>query len=173
MKREEKKELSSLIGEKIKETNNFYITDVSELTVNQTTDLRKLCYDNDVELKVVKNTLIKKAFEIAGINDSELLETIKGPSSIMFSNSINAPAKLIKEFRKTNERPLIKVAYVEENIYVGDDKLEMLANLKSKEELIADVVQLLNSPMKKLISALNGGAKIMGVLETLSKKEEE
>jgi large subunit ribosomal protein L10 len=172
MKREEKVELVEKISEKVKANGNFYLADVSELTVNETTELRKLCYKNGVELNVSKNTFIKKALEKAGITDEELFSVLKGPSSLMFAESINAPAKLIKEFRKNYEKPVLKAAFVEESIYIGDDKLEVLVNLKSKEELIADVLALLSSPMNNLISALNSGKNnITGVLKTLSEKE--
>ncbi len=172
MKREEKIALVENLSEKISEKKNFYITDISDLNAAQTVELRKLCYDNGIELKVSKNTFIQKALEKANIKDESLIKVLKGPSSLMFSDSLNAPAKLIKEFRKKNKKPLLKAAYIEETLYIGDENLEALANIKSKDELIADLVALLASPMQQLLSALNAGGKIASVLETLSKKEE-
>ncbi len=171
MKKENKVVLVDQLSEKVLEVKNFYIADVSDLSVNQTTELRKLCYDNGIELKVSKNTFIKKALEKANVTDEELLEVLRGPSSLMFSESVNAPAKLIKEFRKKNKKPVLKAAYIEESTYIGDDQLDALINIKSKEELIADVVALLRSPMQNLMSALNGGQKIMSVLKALEEKE--
>lgn len=171
MKKEDKVVLVEELSAKVQEVKNFYIADVSELNAAQTTELRKLCYDQGIELKVSKNTFIRKALEQANINDDSIFEILKGSSSLMFSESVNAPAKLIKEFRKKSDKPVLKAAYVEETTYVGDNYLETLINLKSREELIADVVALLGSPIRNLMSALNGGNKIMGVLQTLSEKE--
>ncbi|MBT3301912.1 MAG: 50S ribosomal protein L10 [Bacteroidetes bacterium] len=172
MKREEKIELVERISERVKASGNFYLADVSDLTVNQTTELRKLCQKKGIELSVSKNTFIRKALEKIGFTDEELLDSLKGPSSLMFAESINAPAKLIKEFRRTHKKPLLKAAYVEDCIYIGDDKLDALVNLKSRDELIADVLALLSSPMHNLIGALNSGKNnITGVLKTLSEKE--
>jgi large subunit ribosomal protein L10 len=172
MKKEDKKILVDEIAEKIADSN-FYVADVSELTSNETVELRKLCYDNGVVLQVSKNTFIKKALDINNIEDEGLIESLKGPSSLMYSESINAPAKLIKEFRKKHKKPILKAAYVENTVYIGDDNLETLVSLKSKEELIADLVALLGSPIRNLLGALNGGNKIMAVLETLSNKEDK
>ncbi|MBL6962569.1 MAG: 50S ribosomal protein L10 [Bacteroidetes bacterium] len=172
MKREEKIELVEQISEKVRDRGNFYLADVSDLTVNQSNELRKLCHQNGIELNVSKNTFIKKALEKVGISDEELLNVLKGPSSLMFAESINAPAKLIKEFRKKYKKPLLKAAFVEEAIYIGDNQLDALVNLKSKEELIADVMLALNSQMYNLIGALNSSKNnISGVLKTLSEKE--
>jgi len=172
MKKERKNEVVSELTEKIGKNINFYIADVSDLTVKQTVELRKLCFKNGIELRVSKNTMIVKALQNLNINNQELIGALKGPSSLMFCENVNTPAKIIKEFRKTNQKPLLKAAYIEESVYVGDNQLEALIALKSKEQLIADVVALLNSPIRNLISALNsGGQKIMGVLETMSKKE--
>jgi len=172
MKREDKILLVEQISKKVKERGNFYIADVSELSVNQTTELRKLCNKNGVELNVSKNTFIIKALEKANIIDEELFEALKGPSSLMFAESINGPAKLIKEFRKNYSKPVLKAAYVEESVYIGDDKLDSLVNLKSRDELIADVVAMLNTPILNLVSALNSGKNnITGVLKTLAERE--
>jgi len=170
MKREEKNRIVSEISELMLEKKNFYLTDVSDLTANQTVELRKLCYDKGITLRVSKNTFIVKALEQNGIDDKELIGTLKKPSSLMFSDSITAPALLIKEFRKKYPKPVLKAAYVEETVYVGDNSLETLINLKTREQLIGDVLALLGSPIRNLLSALNGGSKILAVLETLSKK---
>jgi len=171
MKKERKYEVVSELAEIIQKNTNFYVADVSDLTVKQTVELRKLCFKNGIELKVSKNTMIIKALASLNIHNHELIEALKGPSSLMFCENVNTPAKIIKEFRKANKKPLLKAAYIEEYVYVGDDQLDALIALKSREQLIADVVALLNSPIRNLISALNGsGQKIMGVLETLSKK---
>lgn len=172
MKKEAKFEIVDQLSEKLIENKNFYIADVSDLTAEQTTELRKLCYDRGIELKVSKNTFIRKALEKANVNEDEIFNILKGPSSIMFSENVNAPAKLIKEFRKKSDKPILKAAYVSESVYVGDNNIDTLISLKSKDELIADVMALLASPMQNLLSALNAGSKIASVLETLSKKEE-
>lgn len=172
MKKENKNEIIQKITDQFKNNKNFYVADVSSLTVNQTNDLRKLCYKYGITLNVAKNTLIKKALERAEIIDENLFSSLHGPSSIMFSESINAPAKLIREFRKKYEKPVLKAAYVEETVYIGDHSLDALLTLKTKEELIADVVMLLGSPIRNLISALKSAdSSIMGVLKTLSDKE--
>mgnify|MGYP003574453631 CR=1 FL=1 len=172
MKREDKIQLVEQISEKVKARGNFYVADVSELSVNETTELRKLCHKKGVELNVSKNTFIIKALEKANIVDEELFGVLKGPSSLMFSESINAPAKLIKEFRKNYSKPVLKAAYVDESLYIGDDKLDALVNLKSREELIADLVAMLNSPILNLVGALNSGKNnITGVLSTLAERE--
>lgn len=171
MKREEKFEIVNELTQKLKDNGNFYVADVSGLTVMQTVELRKLCFKNGIELKVSKNSFIKKALEKLEIQDEELIGSLKGSSSLMFSETVNAPAKIIKEFRRKNPKPILKAAYVQECVYIGDNNLEALINIKTKNELIAELVGLLNSPVQNLISALNsGGQKIMGVLETISKK---
>jgi large subunit ribosomal protein L10 len=174
MKKEEKVNIVNQITESFKSYPNLYFTDVSNLTVEQTTQLRKLCYKHGVKLQVAKNTFIKKALEKVQITDDELLNSLKGPSSFMYSEVTNAPAKLIKEFRRTNQKPLLKAAYIENMIFVGDNNLDKLVHFKSKEELIADIVFMLNSPIRNLLNALNSGSqKLMGVLETLEKKNEK
>ena len=134
--------------------------------------MRKACFKADVKLMVVKNTMLKKALESLDGDFSELYPTLKGSSSLMCSNVGNAPAKLIKSIvKKDDTLPRLKAAYVEETVYVGADQLETLANIKSKNELIADVIALLQSPAKNVVSALtSGGTKLHGILETLSNK---
>ena len=172
MKRETKHEIANELSQTLAEKKNFYIADVSTLTVNETNQLRRKCFEKDISIQMVKNTLIRKALEDANINADEFAEVLKGPSSLMISENVNAPAKLIKEFRKAHSRPVLKAAYIEESLYIGDDKIDTLVSLKSRDELIADVVALLKSPMQNVISGLQGGGhKIAGILKTLSEKE--
>ncbi len=171
-----KKEDKSLVIEKIvatlKEYSCFYVTETAGLDAEKTAALRKACFKADVKLMVVKNTMLKKALEALDGDFSELYPTLKGSSSLMCSNVGNAPAKLIKSIvKKDDTLPRLKAAYVEETVYVGADQLETLANIKSKNELIADVIALLQSPAKNVVSALtSGGTKLHGILETLSNK---
>jgi len=170
-----KKEDKSLIIDQIKETlggyAHFYIADIGGLNSAQSSDLRRLCFKNDVKLVVVKNKLLGKALEATGKDFSEIFVALKGESSILLSNTGNEPAKLIKEFAKTNEKPILKAAYVEESFYIGANQLETLINIKSKNELIGEVIGLLQSPAKNVISALqSGGTTIHGVLTTLAER---
>lgn len=173
MKKEEKGLIISKIAETIKEYGCFYLVETAGLDAEKTSALRRECFKNDIKLMVVKNTLLHKALETLDGNYDELYPALKGASSLMCANVGNAPAKLLKKFRQKDDvLPRLKAAYVEETIYVGEDQLETLANIKSKSELIADVVALLQSPAKNVISALqSGGNTIHGILETLSKKE--
>jgi large subunit ribosomal protein L10 len=157
----------------LKNNNNFYIADISELNAEDTSALRRLCFKREVTLTVVKNTLLRKAMEKADKDLEALYDILKGPTSIMFSESGNAPAKLIKEFRKNSDKPILKAAYIEETTYVGDEQLEFLATLKSKNELIGDIVGLLQSPVSNVMSALqSGGNTLSGIVKTLSEKSE-
>jgi len=172
MRREEKNTIIESLAERLKEYSHFYLTDTADLNAADTSSLRRKCFENGVKLIVVKNTLLKRALEQSGINFEELYPVLKGTTSIMFTNSGNSPAKLIKEFRKKHEKPVLKAAYVQESIYVGDNMLDALISIKTKEELIGDIILILQSPAKNVISALqSGGNKLHGVLETLSKKE--
>ena len=135
-------------------TNNLYIADTSGLNAEQTSDLRRACFKADIEMTVVKNALLKKAMERSPKNFDDIYEALKGNSSIMISEVGNAPAKLIKDFRKKGNKPLLKAAYIDEAIFVGDNQLDTLVNLKSKNELIGEIILLLESPMKNVISAL-------------------
>lgn len=172
MIREDKFEIVNELSEKLSARQNFYLTDISELTANQTNALRRLCFERGIEMQVYKNTLIKKALEKAEMYQDDMGDVLKGFSSIMFAENFTSPAKLIQEFRKTNPKPLLKAAYIEQSLYIGDEQLEVLLNLKSREQLIADVVALLQSPIKNVIGALSGqGSKIAGILKTLSEKE--
>jgi len=172
MRREEKNTIIESLAERLKEYSHFYLTDTADLNAADTSSLRRKCYENGVKLIVVKNTLLKRALEQSGINFEELYPVLKGTTSVMFTNSGNSPAKLIKEFRKMHGKPVLKAAYVQESIYVGDNMLDALISIKTKEELIGDIILILQSPAKNVISALqSGGNKLHGVLETLSKKE--
>jgi large subunit ribosomal protein L10 len=173
MRREEKNAIIDSLAEKLKEFSHFYLTDTAQLNAADTSDLRRKCFNNDIKLIVVKNTLLKRALEQSNGNFEELYPVLKGTSSIMLSQSGNVPAKLIKEFRKKHDKPVLKGAYVQESVYLGDNMLDALVSVKTKEELIGDIIMLLQSPAKNVISALkSGGTTIHGVLETLSKREE-
>jgi large subunit ribosomal protein L10 len=172
MRREEKNAIIDSLAERLKEYSHFYLTDTAQLNAADTSDLRRKCFENDIKLIVVKNTLLKRALEQSGVNFEELYPVLKGTTSIMLANAGNSPAKLIKEFRKLHDKPVLKAAYVQESIYVGDNMLDTLVSMKTKQELIGDIILLLQSPAKNVVSALqSGGNKIHGVLETLSKKE--
>jgi large subunit ribosomal protein L10 len=173
MRREEKNAIIGSLTEKLKEYSHFYLTDTAQLNAADTSDLRRKCFENNIKLIVVKNTLLKRALDQSNVNFEELYPVLKGTTSIMFANSGNGPAKLIKQFRKKHDKPVLKGAYVQESIYVGDNMLDALVSVKTKQELIGDIIMLLQSPAKNVISALqSGGNKLHGVLETLSKKTE-
>jgi len=172
MRREEKNAIIDSLAERLKEYSHFYLTDTAQLNAADTSDLRRKCFENDIKLIVVKNTLLKRALEQSGVNFEELFPVLKGTTSIMLTNAGNGPAKLIKEFRRKHDKPVIKGAYVQESIYIGDNMLDTLVSIKTKEELVGDIILLLQSPAKNVISALqSGGNKIHGALETLSKKQ--
>jgi large subunit ribosomal protein L10 len=173
MRKEDKQIVIDSITEQLGQHSNFYLTDISNLNAEATSRLRRLCYSRDIKLVVAKNTLLRKAMENSGKEMTEMYGVLKGATSIMFSESGNAPAKLIKEFRKTSNRPVLKGAYIEESTYVGDNLLDFLITIKSKNELIADLVALLQSPAKNVVGALqSGGYKLSGILKTLSDKPE-
>jgi len=171
MTREEKSQVIEVLTTKLTEGNIIYLADISGLNALDTSNLRRACFKANVKLAVVKNTLLEKAMEKSDKDFGELPSILKGNTSLMFSETGNAPAKVIKEFRKKSDKPLLKGAYVEEAIYIGDDQLDTLVSIKSKEELIGDVISLLQSPAKNVISALqSGGNKLSGILKTLSEK---
>ena len=173
MRREEKIAIIDSLTEKLKEYSHFYLTDTAQLNAADTSDLRRKCYENDIKLIVVKNTLLKRALDNTNGNFEELYPVLKGTMSIMFANTGNSPAKIIKEFRRKHGKPVLKGAYVQESIYVGDNMLDTLVSVKTKHELIGDIIMILQSPAKNVISALqSGGNTLHGVLETLSKKAE-
>lgn len=173
MTREQKTEYIDELAAKLADSGVVYLTDTSALNVEAVNTLRRRCFQSKIEMKVVKNTLLKKAMEKVEDKDyTELYEQLKGSTSLLFSETGNAPAKLIKDFRKKNDKPILKGAYVQEAIYTGDDQLDFLVSLKSKNELIADVIALLQSPAKNVISGLSsGGIKLAGIIKTLQEKE--
>ena len=176
MRKELKAQIIESISAQIKETPNFYITDISGLNAEQTTKLRRACFEAGIKLVVVKNTLFHHV--IKGMENAELealVPTLVGNTAIMFTEGANAPGKLIKKFQKDGfEKPALKGAYVQECAFVGADKLEELASIKSKEELLGDIIGLLQSPAKNVISALqSAGDKLAGIVKTLSEKEEK
>ena len=171
MTREEKSQVIEVLTSKLTEGKIIYLADISGLNALDTSNLRRACFKANVKLAVVKNSLLEKAMEKSDKDFGELSEILKGNTSLMISETGNAPAKVIKEFRKKSDKPVLKGAYVEEAIYVGDDQLDALVNIKSKEELIGDIIGLLQSPAKNVISALqSGGNKLSGILKTLSDK---
>lgn len=174
MTREEKNQLIDSLAEQLSSSTTIYITDISDLNSEKTTRLRALCYKSNIHLQVVKNTLLKKAMEKTDKDFTGLFDILSGPSSMMISDTGNAPAKLIKEFRRTGtDRPILKGAYIQEMIFVGDDQLDFLIALKSKDELLGDLIALLQSPVRNVMSALqSGGQKLTGVLKTLSERPE-
>ncbi len=174
MTRSEKEKAVKRLKKKFKDNNFFYLTDSSELTVAQVNDLRGKCFEKGVELKVVKNTLAIKAMQALSVDRGfdKLYEALKGPTAIMFTESASIPAKIIKEFRKTNEKPILKAAYIDTDVFIGDEHVDSLASLKSKEELIGEIIGLLESPIKSVVGALDsGGATITGLLSALEERE--
>lgn len=172
MTREEKSRVIEDLTAQLADNTTIYLADISGLNALNTSNLRRACFKANVRLAVVKNTLLAKAMESSDKDFGDLPSTLKGNTSIMFSETGNAPAKVIKEFRKKSDRPLLKGAFIEEAIFIGDDKLDTLVSIKSKEEVIGDIVGLLQSPAKNVISALkSGGGKLAGILKTLSEKE--
>lgn len=171
MRKEDKNTIIETIAATVKEYDNFYLTNIETLNAAKTSQLRRECSKQDIKLLVVKNTLLQKALESLDTDFSELTSVLKGNTAIMFSNAANAPAKLIEKFAGKDPVPALKAAYVQESFYVGAEHLKALVNIKSKNELIGDVIAALQSPAKNVISALqSGGSTIHGVLETLSKR---
>jgi len=172
MNKEEKYELVQDLAEQMKEYGNFYITDTSSLTVAKINDIRRKCFENDITMQVAKNSLIKKAMLAVGGDFGGIEEALKGSSSIMFSKSSTAPAKLIKQLRKKGDKPVLKAAYIDSAVFVGDNQLDTLVALKSKEQLIGEIIGLLQSPAKNVLSALqSGGQTIAGLVKTLQERE--
>ena len=169
-KQEKVQEIQDLTSE-ITSVKNLYLTDIAGLDATQTTALRRACFNSNIRLSVVKNTLLAKAMEASEKDFGELKSVLKGNTSLMISETGNAPAKLIKDFRKKSDKPLLKGAYIEETIYIGDDQIDYLESIKSKEELIGDVISILQSPAKNLILALQSGkSNLSGILKTLSER---
>ena len=172
MTREEKSQVIEALTAELAESSNFYLTDLSGLDAGMTSQLRRACFKANVRLSVVKNTLLEKAMEASEKDFGELPSTLKGNTSVMYSETGNAPAKVIKAFRKKSEKPFLKGAYIEEAVYIGDYQLDMLVDIKSKEELIGEIIGLLQSPAKNVVSALqSSGGKLSGIIKTLSQKE--
>ncbi|VTY11574.1 50S ribosomal protein L10 [uncultured Prevotella sp.] len=172
MKKEVKDTIIAEIGEKLKEYPHFYLVDVTGLNASATSSLRRKCFKSEIKMIVVKNNLLHKAFEAAELDYEPFYGALKGNTAILFTHIANVPAKLLKEYKKEGI-PALKAAYAEESMFIGVDKLEELAALKSKNELIADVVALLQSPAKNVVSALQSGAStIHGVLKTLGERSE-
>ncbi len=171
MNKEEKYEVVNALTEQIKEYGNFYITDTSNLSVAKVNSIRRKCFENDIKIQVAKNSLIKKAVEAIGGDFTPMYDSLKGSSSVMFSKSTTAPAKLIKELRRTGDKPLLKVAYIDASFFIGDNQLDTLVNLKSKEQLVGEIIGLLQSPAKNVISALQSGGNILaGLVKTLQER---
>lgn len=174
MKREEKLQLASEIAGSLGQYAHYYVTDISGLNAEQTAALRRACFKAEIKLQVVKNTFFGKALAEAGKENDEIASVLNGPTAIMFTQTGNGPAKLIKEFRKTanTDRPILKAAFVDECTYVGENQLTALINIKSREELIGDIIGLLQSPAKNVISGLQAaaGGKIAGLVKTLENR---
>ncbi|HAT65041.1 50S ribosomal protein L10 [Aureisphaera sp. CAU 1614] len=172
MTREEKSLVIEQLTAQLAENSTIYLADISGLDADSTSNLRRACFKAGVKLNVVKNTLLAKAMESSEKDFGELTNVLKGNTSIMIAEASNAPAKVIKEFRKKSDKPLLKGAFIEEAIYIGDNQLDALVDIKSKEELIGDIIALLQSPAKNVISALkSSGGTIAGIVKTLSERE--
>lgn len=173
MTREDKSQVIEDLTAELANNANIYLADISGLNAGTTSDLRRAAYKANVKMAVVKNTLLAKAMEASDRDFGNLPTVLKGNTSVMYSETGNVPAKLIKTFRKKSEKPLLKGAFIEESVYIGDNQLDMLVDIKSKEELIGEIVGLLQSPAKNVISALkSGGSTIAGIIKTLSEKSE-
>ena len=173
MTKEEKNQFIDVLDKSIQENSNFYLADISGLSAEESSDLRRLCFKREVSLQVVKNTLLKRALEKNDSNYEELYDVLKGNTSIMFTDAANAPAKVIKEFRKKHDKPVFKAAHLDASFYIGEEYLDTLSELKSKNELIAEIVALLQSPAKNVISSLqSGGSKLSGIVKTLAERAE-
>ena len=173
MNKQEKDKMIETLDGMLNDNNNFYLADISGLTAEENSALRRLCFKRGVSLQVVKNTLLKKAFETHNTDFAELYSVLVGNTSIMQSEAANSAAKVIKEFRKKNEKPILKAAYLEESLYIGDENLSALADLKSKDELIGDIITLLQSPAKNVIASLqSSGNKLSGIVKVLQERKE-
>lgn len=174
MTREEKTAVIEELKTKFDETSFFYVTDSSTMTVEQVNKLRSMLFEKGIEMRVVKNTLARKAMEALGEdrNYDQLFDSLKGPTALLFTDVANAPARVLKDFRKSSEKPVLKAAYINTDVFIGDDQIETLAKLKSKEELLGELIGLLQSPMRNLVGALQSGSNnITGLLKALSERE--
>ena len=173
MKKEVKDTVIVELGEKLKQYPHFYLVDLTGLNAEKTSDLRRKCFKNEIKMVVVKNTLLHKAFEASDVDFEPLYAALKGNTALMFTNTANVPAKLLKEYKSNKkEVPALKGAYAEESMFVGADKLDELCAIKSKNELIADVVALLQSPIKNVVSGLNAGGKVHGLLDAIAERNQ-
>ena len=173
MTKEEKNQFIDVLDKSIQENSNFYLADISGLSAEESSKLRRLCFKREVSLQVVKNTLLKKALERNDSSFEELYDVLKGNTSIMFTDTANAPAKVIKEFRKKHDKPVFKAAHLDASFYIGEEYLDTLSELKSKNEIIAEIIALLQSPAKNVISSLqSGGSKLSGIVKTLAERAE-
>lgn len=172
MKKEEKNKIIDTLVKSFNECNNFYITDIATLNSEKTSKLRRLCFTKNIRMSVAKNTLIKQALQrIDADSYSPIFPALKGTSAIMFCETANMPAKMIKEFRKTSDRPILKGAFIQSSVFLGDNQLDALISLKSKNELIGDIIGLLQSPAKNVLGALqSGGNKLAGIIKTLENR---
>ena len=171
MTKQEKAQVIEDLTTTLSEAKNLYLADIAGLNAAQTSDLRRACFKANIQLAVVKNTLLAKAMEASDKEFGELQDVLKGNTSMMISEAGNAPAKVIKDFRKKSEKPILKGAFIEEAVYIGDDMIDALVSIKSKEELIGDIISLLQSPAKNVVSALqSGGSNLSGILKTLSER---
>ncbi|MFZ8961621.1 MAG: 50S ribosomal protein L10 [Flavobacteriia bacterium] len=171
MTRQEKAEAIENLKEALAGVKTLYLADTAGLNAAQTSALRRACFKENIKLQVVKNTLLAKAMEASNQNFGELTSILKGNTSLLFSDTGNAPAKVIQNFRKKSNKPILKGAFIEEAIYIGDDQIDALVAIKSKEELIGEIITLLQSPAKNVVSALqSGGGKLSGILKTLSER---
>jgi large subunit ribosomal protein L10 len=172
MTREQKANVIEQLTAKLADNANIYLTDVSGLNAETASNLRRACFKANIKLEVVKNTLLSKAMEASDKDFEDLSKVLVGNTAMMFSEAGNAPAKLIKEFRKKSDKPILKGAFIEEAVYLGDDQVEALVNIKSKDELIGEIIGLLQSPATNVVSALqSGGGTLAGIIKTLSEKE--
>ena len=172
MKKEEKIKVINDLTLKLKATKTLYLTDISGLNASQTTALRRACHKANVKLSVVKNTMLSRAMDASDKNFGEIKNVLKGNTSLMFSESGNVPAKVIKDFRRKLDKPILKAAFIEEAIYIGDDQIDTLAAIRSREELIGEIIGLLQSPAKNVVSALkSGSSNLSGILKTLSESK--
>ena len=156
---------------RISDSKNLYLTDISGLNSLETSALRRACFKANIKLSVVKNTMLSRAMESSDKDFGEMKDILKGNTSLMFSEIANTPAKLIKDFRKKLDKPILKAAFIDEQIYIGDDEINKLVSMKSREEIIGEIIMILESPVKNVLSALkSGGANLSGLIKTLSER---
>ncbi|MEQ8325270.1 MAG: 50S ribosomal protein L10 [Vicingaceae bacterium] len=171
MTRQEKEKAIAELKETVSNNNVIYLSDISGIDAEKTSKLRRLCHSRGISLQVVKNTMLRQAFEGSDKNFEPFYIALKGNTSIMIAEAGNAPAKLIKEFRKKEDRPTLKGAFIDESFYIGDEHLEVLSTLKSKEELIGDIIALLQSPAKNVVASLQSGSQtIAGLVKALGER---